>query len=208
MKHLLNVIGQHLFATDFLISLCNCAAGAFGRYVQHQLADLDLWKGPYGQVKQRLRSGLMICERWISACQTLTSQFWKRYGPNPWKGDKCTPEGMVQLAQRLEEVHQLLVRLFLSRILFLRSSLWDLCMSSLFVYSTTKTSRILAWSRRLPLSVVFCLCSIIRTRSLCGTLLLRSMIGRWPRQKNASQINCGISSMLWKEILNKWGNFA
>ena len=79
-------------------------AGALGRYVQHKLSELDLWKGPYGRVKENLRSGLMICERWVGACETLTSQFWKRYGPNPWKEDKFTPDSLSQLAKRLEEV--------------------------------------------------------------------------------------------------------
>lgn len=46
----------------------------------------------------------MICERWVMACQTLTSQYWKRYGPNPWKAETFVPESLNQLAKRIDEV--------------------------------------------------------------------------------------------------------
>lgn len=48
--------------------------------------------------------GQSICERWIMSCETLTTQFWKRYNIHPWKGEKVSPEGLKQLAHRLEEV--------------------------------------------------------------------------------------------------------
>ncbi|XP_013392185.1 cytoplasmic dynein 2 heavy chain 1, partial [Lingula anatina] len=100
MRHLMDVIG-----------------GALGRYIQRKLAQEDIWKGQFSKVKEKLRAGLSVCERWTSACETLTVQFWKRYGPHPWKGDKFVPENLTQLAARLEEittlrtVHEQLVRL-------------------------------------------------------------------------------------------------
>ena len=78
--------------------------GALGRYVQQLLAQEDLWKGPFGKIKEALRSGHSICERWVQACDVLTTQFWKRYGPHPWKGPKFVPDSLAQLANRLEEV--------------------------------------------------------------------------------------------------------
>lgn len=80
------------------------SGSTFGRFVQLKLNEEDLWKGPFGKVKEGLRMGHSICERWIQACDTLTVQFWKRYGPHPWKGNKFVPENLVALAKRLEEV--------------------------------------------------------------------------------------------------------
>ncbi|XP_070553238.1 cytoplasmic dynein 2 heavy chain 1-like isoform X2 [Ptychodera flava] len=100
MRHLMEVIG-----------------GAFGRYVQRKLGSLDLWRDPFHKVKEALRSSIAICERWVAACETLTVQFWKRYTPHQWKGEKYVPEGLVNLGARLEEVstlrtvHEQLVRL-------------------------------------------------------------------------------------------------
>jgi dynein heavy chain 2 len=76
-----------------------------GRYVQRKLAQEDLWKGGFSKVKEALKSGHSICERWVSVCETLTSQFWKRYGPHPWRGDKFAPDSLIQLAGRLVEVN-------------------------------------------------------------------------------------------------------
>ncbi|KAK7489861.1 hypothetical protein BaRGS_00018883, partial [Batillaria attramentaria] len=100
MKHLLDVI-----------------AGSFGRYVQRKLADEDLWHGNFSSFRESLRMGVAICERWTTVCETLTTQFWKRFAPHPWKGEKFTPETMKNLKQRLEEilslrtVHEQLLRL-------------------------------------------------------------------------------------------------
>ena len=80
------------------------SGSAFGRYVQRNLAELDLWKGPFGQVREALSSGLAVCERWIAVCETLTVQFWKRYGPHPWRGEKFVPDNLAQFTGRLEEV--------------------------------------------------------------------------------------------------------
>ena len=80
-------------------NLC-LAAGSLGRYVQRKLSEENLWDGQFGHIKESLRSGITICERWVVSCETLTGQFWKR----TWKGEKCSPEGLKKLATRLEEV--------------------------------------------------------------------------------------------------------
>ena len=51
-----------------------------------------------------MRKGITVCERWVSTCETLTSQYWKRFPSHPWRGEKFTPENLSQLAARLEEV--------------------------------------------------------------------------------------------------------
>lgn len=87
MKHFLDVI-----------------AGALGRYVQHKLGTLDIWQGQYQHVKDSLKKGISVCERWVSTCEILTSQYWKRFPSHPWKDEKFVPERMSLLAARLEEV--------------------------------------------------------------------------------------------------------
>ncbi|XP_052794024.1 cytoplasmic dynein 2 heavy chain 1-like isoform X3 [Mya arenaria] len=82
----------------------DCIAGSLGRFVQRKLAEENLWTGQFGQIKEALRAGISICERWISSCEALTTQFWKRYTIHPWKGDKVSPEGLKKLAARLEEI--------------------------------------------------------------------------------------------------------
>lgn len=92
MKHLLDVI-----------------AGALGRYVQRKLGSVDIWQGPFNIVRDSIRKAVRVSERWVSICEMLTSQFWKRFPAHPWLAEKFTPEGLSQLAVRLEEVLTVLI---------------------------------------------------------------------------------------------------
>lgn len=64
----------------------------------------DLWHGPFAQVKDKLRLCISVCERWVGVCEQLTSHFWKRYAPNPWKGEIVVPTSVSNLYKRLSEV--------------------------------------------------------------------------------------------------------
>jgi len=87
-----------------LIFTLTVSGGALSRAVQQNLARVDLWKGPYGHVKELLRSGYAVCERWIQVCETLSVRFWKRYSPHPWKGGKVVPNTVLLLCKRIDEV--------------------------------------------------------------------------------------------------------
>lgn len=78
--------------------------GSLGRYVQRKLSAEDLWNGQFSRIRDALRTGTGICERWVQVCETLTTQFWKRYGPNPWRGEVFVPLDLKNLLTRLEEV--------------------------------------------------------------------------------------------------------
>ncbi|KAK3801155.1 hypothetical protein RRG08_006872 [Elysia crispata] len=97
--------------------LMEVIAGTLGRYVQQKLSTVNMWTGPFSQMRESLRLGTALCERWVTACETLTSQFWKRYGPHPWKSETCKPKTLQKLKERLEEivsirtVHEQLLRL-------------------------------------------------------------------------------------------------
>lgn len=103
MRHLLEIISS-----------------SFGRYVQRKLSNLDVWKGQFPQVRSCLQEGLSICEKWSSATDMLTSQFWKNYALHPWKGGVFVSATLLQLTLRLEEVMAL--RVLFEQLLHLLSS--------------------------------------------------------------------------------------
>ena len=84
--------------------LLEVISSAFGRYVQRKLGDLDVWLGRYSYVRTSLQDGLMICDKWSSAAEMLTAQFWKQYAPHQWKSGSFVSPTLNELVQRLEEV--------------------------------------------------------------------------------------------------------
>uniref|UniRef100_A0A673Y6D4 Dynein cytoplasmic 2 heavy chain 1 n=1 Tax=Salmo trutta TaxID=8032 RepID=A0A673Y6D4_SALTR len=105
------------FPETRMLRLMDVIGGALGRYVQKKLSGVKLFLDPFLSVRESLRVGLVICEQWVSACEHLSGQVWKRYAPYPWKGDKHRPQTLHSLAQRLDEVvtirtvHEKLLRL-------------------------------------------------------------------------------------------------
>ena len=87
MEHLLEVI-----------------SGSLGRYVQRKLADMDLWQGPFGQVRTLLQDGLGVCDKWNSTSEALTTQYWRHYALHQWKGKPFVSPTLSALVKRLEEV--------------------------------------------------------------------------------------------------------
>lgn len=87
MRHLLEIISD-----------------SFGRYVQHKLSSLDIWGGPYNQVRISLQDGLTLCEKWMSVTELLTAQFWKQYPLHQWKGSAFISSTLSQLIQRFDDV--------------------------------------------------------------------------------------------------------
>ena len=78
--------------------------GSLARYVQRKLSTLDIWHGAFVVTRDQLRKGIALCEQWVNVCETLTSQFWKRFPLHPWEGQMYTPPLTAQLAARLDEV--------------------------------------------------------------------------------------------------------
>ncbi|XP_062329494.1 dynein cytoplasmic 2 heavy chain 1 [Osmerus eperlanus] len=90
-----------------MLRLMDVIGGALGRYVQKKLSSLRLFEEPFTSVRESLRSlrvAVAICEQWVSACEHLTGQVWKRYAPHPWRGEQHRPQALHCLSQRLEEV--------------------------------------------------------------------------------------------------------
>lgn len=55
-------------------------------------------------MRDNLKFGIQICNKWSQVCQTMTSQFWKNYHLNQWQGPAFVPEKLNLLGKRLEEV--------------------------------------------------------------------------------------------------------
>lgn len=87
MKHLLEVI-----------------SGSLGRCVQRKLANMDIWGGAFGHVRNSLQDGLGMCDKWNSAAEALTTQYWKQYVLHQWKGDPFVSPSLTPLVHRLDEV--------------------------------------------------------------------------------------------------------
>ena len=87
MRHLLEVI-----------------SGAFSRFVQRKLGELDIWSGQFTHIHASLQDGLTVCEKWSAVAEMLTTQFWKQYALHPWKGGAFVSPTLTQFIQRLEEV--------------------------------------------------------------------------------------------------------
>ena len=77
---------------------------SFGRFVQCKLTGCDFWGGNFSQVRNSLQDGLMVCHKWSSAGEALTTQFWKQYSLHKWLGHVFVSLPLTQLIQRLEEV--------------------------------------------------------------------------------------------------------
>ena len=113
------------YPEERMAHLLSVVSDSFGRFVQQKLSACDFWAGSFTQVRAALQDGIMVCDKWSSAAEMLTAQFWKQYSLHQWRGGAFASPPLSQLIQRLEEV-----------------SLWDsvcafmcMCMSTMWEYS-------------------------------------------------------------------------
>ena len=92
------------FPESRMSHLLQIISDSFGRFVQRKLTGCDFWVSPFSQVKAMMQDGLMVCDKWSSATEALTVQYWKQYSLHRWKGGTFVSASLSQLTQRLEEV--------------------------------------------------------------------------------------------------------
>lgn len=92
------------YSEDRMRHLLDISGGLLGRCIQKKMSQEDLWKSSYSTVKELLKAGQAVCERWTHTCQMLTAQFWKRFTSHPWRGEKFVPDNLLQLKKRLDEI--------------------------------------------------------------------------------------------------------
>ena len=171
--------------------------GAFGRFVQNKLSELDIWRGSYGNARLSLRHSIEILERWVQCCETLTVQYWRRFAPHPWKSDKFVPENIPQLANRLKEVHLNMmlqnIQAMIFTFLIVRFTRFAECTSTCCVCCRSQSRRRCASRTPFRRSLVRTRCSTTRTRSHCGVQPSSSTTERWRRPSRRSRRSCDTS---------------
>ena len=56
--------------------LFNCIGSALCRYIQKQMASVDVWHSQTGEVRMKLKAAIRICDQWYDVPRKLTSTFW------------------------------------------------------------------------------------------------------------------------------------
>jgi dynein heavy chain 2 len=81
---------------------------ALCKYIQAQLASVDIWSRISSTVRMKLQSAISICEKWCDVPRRLTSTFWS--GANHrWKGSPHEDEFTRAFMRRLDQVYNILV---------------------------------------------------------------------------------------------------
>jgi dynein heavy chain 2 len=73
----------------------------------NRLAKVKPFDDNYGEVKELLKNALLVCDRWIECCQTLSGRLWKSSQAHKWEDDEFVPTSVVKYAKRLNEVLQI-----------------------------------------------------------------------------------------------------
>ncbi|CAL8361611.1 unnamed protein product [Merluccius merluccius] len=107
-KHTLDDVWRQtdydVYPESRMVRLMDNIGGALGRYVQRKLSGVKIFQEPYVSMRENLRMGVIICEHWVTACEHLTGQVWKRQTSHVWNGDQHCQHTLQSLAQRLDEV--------------------------------------------------------------------------------------------------------
>ena len=86
----------------------DCIGSTIVRYVQHQLASLDIWSNLTSSVRMKLQASIRICEQWCNVTRRLTSTFWPGNQTHPWQGPVHEDSFTQAFLQRLEKVLEIL----------------------------------------------------------------------------------------------------
>ncbi|XP_071452948.1 cytoplasmic dynein 2 heavy chain 1 [Hetaerina americana] len=103
MEHLMEIIGNEV---------TGC--------VQSKFKQRNLWNDSFMEIEELMNQAIGVCDKWVEACQNLTTLFWPNYKFHPWRGSCCIPVFLVKLKTRLQEIlqvrtmHRQLVRLLSS----------------------------------------------------------------------------------------------
>lgn len=87
-------------------NLLTITTNTFVQTLQKNLSSLDFWSDSKDSVKVRdqLRNGANICERWSIAVEQLTGFYWKNYPAHQWKGEPFKATYLLQFKHRLNQI--------------------------------------------------------------------------------------------------------
>lgn len=81
----------------------DCIGSALVRYVQQQLASIDIWSSLNSAIRMKLYGCIRICEQWCAIPHKLTSTFWSG-AQHAWKGPLHEDSFTQAFLRRLEQV--------------------------------------------------------------------------------------------------------
>ena len=81
----------------------NCIGSALCRYIQKQMAAVDVWHSQTSEVRMKLKAAIRICNQWYDVPKKLTSTFWPG-SDHPWKGGVHEDSFVLSFKGRLEHV--------------------------------------------------------------------------------------------------------
>ena len=90
MKHLFGVI-----------------ASSIGQFVQKKIGKINVWNGPFTQVRGALLQAVRLCEKWNRTTKDLTGKYWAGSDEHPWKDDVYEDEYLKNFSKRVEQVGRL-----------------------------------------------------------------------------------------------------
>jgi dynein heavy chain 2 len=84
----------------------NCIGSAICRYIQKQMASINVWQNQTGEVRMKLKAAVRICDQWCDVPKKLTSTFWPG-SDHPWKGEAHEDTFFQAFKARLEHVEKI-----------------------------------------------------------------------------------------------------
>ena len=81
----------------------NCIGSTLCRYIQKQMASVDVWHSQTGDVRMKLKAAIRICDQWYDVPRKLTTSFWVG-SENPWQGAAHEDTFVQSFMVRLDHV--------------------------------------------------------------------------------------------------------
>lgn len=87
-----------------MVHVFGVIAEMFNTHIRNKLGLIDLWKDSLLTIRDILRKGQQICEKWVQMTSTLTGKFWSSFDAHPWKGSKHEDKVLVDLGLRTDQI--------------------------------------------------------------------------------------------------------
>jgi len=97
------ISSRSTYPQERMTHLLDVMGGSFSRYAQKYLAALDLWKGPFAEIRSKITSVVQVIDKWCQVPLDLTSTYWPGH-KHDWKGSTHEDTFTFNLGRRLEKI--------------------------------------------------------------------------------------------------------
>ncbi|CAK1578261.1 unnamed protein product [Parnassius mnemosyne] len=99
------------YSQDRMLHIFDIIGHVICSITQKALCSMDLWK-VYNSIKDNeiltlTNDSLNVMQTWISACVSLTENYWPNYALHPWSGKGYVPQFCLNFQTRVKEIHDL-----------------------------------------------------------------------------------------------------